>query len=413
MGASPAQKPLSFVTWRYGGTARRLAHASWMGGALWALVAIAIYGFTGHPIHHWGAAGVLFDRSFLFWLPILPIVATALALYRREALVDARVVDGSLEFVDGVTSTKRRVERSSIASGWLVAPTATSAAVELTLKSGNTVRVSVAGAEAGEAMLAELGVAARQKTAKTILGPRWPAALAGMVGAIVPIVTLLGSSWFAAGSVQNVLIPVICVLAGVLASSVAMPWSINVGVDGIALSRPLRATRFFAFDDIEEVTVMHRAVIARLKSGALEKFEIALGDEAVLTLRDRIHEARAARSLGISTEAYAALDPHGKSVDAWRASLLRLLGEGQSLRNQSISRDDLRAILVDAAAPTLRRLAAAVALLATKEPGAEEAVRVAAESAADERVRVVFERVLDGTLDDDNVRAVEAQARAR
>jgi hypothetical protein len=191
---------------------------------------------------------------------------------------------------------------------------------------------------------------------------------------------------------------------------VATP-DVVVGTDGVSFRRGFRE-RFFSFAELEEVRVGAYGVhfVLRDRKSPLLFSMTGVSNARIEALKLRIREAMDARSAA-PTLTLDKLDRAGRSVPEWRASLAALARRGVDYRATGLSAEDLDALLTSPDATPERRLAAAVALSASKHPGAPDRIRIAAAQCASERLRIALEKVGEGEEDDGAIaEALEAFA---
>jgi hypothetical protein len=116
-------------------------------------------------------------------------------------------------------------------------------------------------------------------------------------------------------------------------------------------------------------------------------------------LADRIADAMALTRHGGSPTVAELLDRGGRSLEAWRAALGRLLQRGAQYRSAAISDDDVLGVLEDPAARPALRIGAALALRESADPDARRRVRIAAAACADEETRAALEAAAEDHLD--------------
>jgi hypothetical protein len=202
-------------------------------------------------------------------------------------------------------------------------------------------------------------------------------------------------------------------LAALLQLLVATP-DVVVGTDGVSFRRDFRE-RFFSFAELEDVRMVAYGVrfVLRDRVSPLLFSLTGVSNARIEALRLRIREAMDAKSLAPALT-LDRLDRAGRSIAEWRASLAALARRGVDYRGTGLSAEDLDALLTSPDATPERRLAAAVALSASKHPGAPERIRIAAAQCASERLRIALEKVGEGEEDDAAIaEALEAFAPAQ
>jgi hypothetical protein len=308
---------------------------------------------------------------------------------------------------DELVIERRRSERRlplSTVRGGIIVPTRDRVSVELHLSSGDHVTATVADIAEAEALLRELRVdVANQRCRLQIADPA--AALVVSMGAPFGLalygMLFLIPFWMRFPS-QLTLVLVIglyALLAALVRSIIAVP-EITVGTDGLAFQKGLGET-FVPFAELADVRLAAHGVRLVRRDGRqlLVRSIAAVSPTRFEALKLRIREVMAARDAA-PTQGLAQLDRGGRTVPEWRASLAALARRGADYRAVGLSTEDLEALLASPDATAERRLAAALALSASKHPGAPERIRIAAAQCASERLRVAMEKTSEGEEDD-------------
>lgn len=186
---------------------------------------------------------------------------------------------------------------------------------------------------------------------------------------------------------------------------------ITIGREGVFLRRRV-GREFYSWDDVADAGARNGELHLLLRGGATVRLWCNPDESWVLpALVDRVREARDAyRVVAAGGNALTALDRNGREFGAWKASLVELARErGSGYREQALTRDQLRAVLDDAAADTERRIAAAIALSYADGADGPTHVRVAADTAADPALREVLTRVAARTEEEALVTAALAR----
>jgi hypothetical protein len=192
---------------------------------------------------------------------------------------------------------------------------------------------------------------------------------------------------------------------------------VRVGEDGIWIGRPLWR-RFIPIADVESVS--------RLYAGAGQTFddkeqlvglELHLGGgrpSIRLPMHGRgaiileVEQAIAKSIAGARRGAVRAIDVlgrAGRSVDAWKTDLAKLLLQPAGFRDAALSRDDIEGVLSDPYSPAEQRLGAALALRAAGDDHALARIRIAADESAHVGLRGALLRI---AADDDASGEVES-----
>jgi hypothetical protein len=214
----------------------------------------------------------------------------------------------------------------------------------------------------------------------------------GSAGALMAVGAAFGVAWF------------------LVISRFGVPDRVIVGHDGIALEGPRRA-RFLPYDRILDATPAVDGVALHLDDGThafLRLLKPRVGRPLDLGLRRRDHllariqaELTARRGGEAEPLGAALLDRQGRSVAAWRRALQELCArEDAGYRKASIDPDHLLRILEARDTSTERRVSAALALSATRDPGLRRRVRVVIDTCADEELRAAIEAAAEGAPDE-------------
>jgi hypothetical protein len=291
----------------------------------------------------------------------------------------------------------------------------------LVMKDGRVLVVQVESAAVGERLLRATGVAAAERVLRfplaslasqvpggTLLGgalvvafgSAFAIALAAVVRTIRdPDYPLLGTF------IQVTLLAILSVAVFVVTSALRRREAV-VGTDGIAYKRTLR-TGFIPYGALASVLLDKRGVRLVRKDGRrmlLRTRGWALGPPAEAQGRVLVERIRAAmmstgtRTKPLAQAALDRLDRNGRSREAWREDLGRLLSNEGDYRRTRISPEALGAVIEDAAAPVERRVAAAVALAACEGEEARRRVRIAVRACADEDLQAALEAAAEGEI---------------
>jgi hypothetical protein len=316
--------------------------------------------------------------------------------------------------------SERRFPATAVLGGVIV-PERNRVTVEVQLAGGDQLNVRVADLSAAEALLRELRVDVGNQRCRVQIADRTAAR-------VVSLMAPLTIGYFAAiysGMVFReqlshlsgnlfLVVAVACyaLLTTLIRTLIATP-DVTVGTDGLAFRRGLRE-RFIPFTDLEDVRLdgLGLRILLRNRRRMLLFSMVGVSPARMDALKLRIREAIALRgaapSLGLAN-----LDRAGRSIAEWRAALAALARRGVDYRGAGLSAEDLEALLVSPDATAERRLAAAVALSASKHPGAPERIRIAAAQCASERLRIALEKLGEGEEDDAAIaEALEGEAAA-
>ncbi len=309
---------------------------------------------------------------------------------------------------------RRDIARDRVEAGWLVHD-AEGAEVELRLRNGDELSVSVASPEEAEAVLDAVGVdPSKRALSMQMGGPELNVALA--MGSLVPgscvaslIAVTLGGIVALPSASMGFLIFTLAALSVPLSLRAFGPPRVQVGRDGVSVRRGFRAW-FASFEEISHVSMRGYSLVLHLRDGS-ERVISGFGTRASRrqALGDRIAagvlEAHAPRDLSARL---TALDRNGRTIEEWRAALREVLTEREAYRSTGLTRDEVVAALEDPHATPDRRIGAAYALSFADKEQAGQRVRVAVETIAHEPVRVALTRAADGALDEESVTAATA-----
>jgi hypothetical protein len=353
----------------------------------------SLFSWATNALDVWVAA---FPLALLSFLAGRDLVGSSGEL-RREG--DELVVQGP--------RGERRMPFSAVLGG-IIVPGRDWATVELRLTDGNMITARVADLQAAQALLRELRVDVANQRCRVQLADRAAALVVALCTPVVPV-------FFAALYIESVWAPLFKVAghnllwllyiglyamcAALLRGVIALP-DVTVGTDGLAFRRGLRE-RFIPFADLADVRVGALGVKLLYQDGRAQNLRAIAGvsPSRFDALKLRIAEALEARNAA-PRQGLEQLDRGGRAVPEWRAALAALARRGADYRAAGLSHEDLEGLLVSPDASAERRLAAAVALAASKHPSAPERIRVAAAQCASERLRIALEKVSEGEEDD-------------
>jgi hypothetical protein len=354
----------------------------------------ALLSSIGKALDLWMAAVPLVALSFLAGRDLVGSIGTL----RRE---------GDDLVIAGLYGGERRIPFSTVLGG-IIVPENNRGSVELLLADGNLITARVPDLPAAQALLRELRVDVAHQRCRVQLADR-TAAL------VVSLCTPFGAAFIGALYLEDLFRPLfagapgdlIWVLylgvyalgAAFLRRMIALP-DVTVGTDGLAFRRGLRE-RFVPFADLADIRIGALGVKLVYRDGRTQTLRAIAGvsPSRFEALKLRIAEALAARNAA-PKQGLEQLDRGGRPVPEWRASLAALARRGSNYRAAGLSPEDLEALLASPDASAERRLAAAVALSASKHPSAPERIRIAAAQCASERLRIAMEQVSVGDEDD-------------
>ncbi len=387
--------------------------------------AVASVALGSEPLGGW-VVGVVAGWALA---PILAVAAPIVSSVGSRQPANLRVEPDALVITQ--RSRARRVQRSRIEGGVLVpgAPPR----VELYLSGGDVLRVVMDDQATAESFLDALDLGARERRVRVELAEPWRrAALALVRVAVVALFWFLVLGWGVGAYERSYAekLPFIFMgpwMACIVGTIAAWSWlrrapSVVVGDDAVVVERGVGTTRH-AYTDLAAAWAEGRSLWLRDHEGRVTEVSGGLGlpgptaqgsTDTLRAVADRIMAARA-RAAGArpTAELGARLDRAGRTISEWREGLAALLDPTTSYRRQAVGPHEVASVLEDGAASPERRIGAALALVATGEPGARERVRVAAGLTAGEALRAARERAAEQEADDEALgRAVEAAARA-
>ncbi len=394
----PLQVPSNWVSLRRPSTAKAF---------LALVVALAAMALTFSDVRAVGGVGVLAAAAAL---------GAAIAWVGRGGGATLSVDGHGLDVAEGASHS--RFERGDVIEG-LVIPTSP-AKLQLRMRSGVVVEASLPSVEAADALLDHLALDPKGRAL------RFPAnaPFRQLVGAFGGV--MLGSY---IGFYLGILLAVIgltsaIALAVPLAAAFAAmgivstrPIEVRVGTDGLTLRGAFK-TRFIPFAELAAVRPFNNDPMLCYRDGRTEvvwNSAVSRSPELLAALLHRMDRALASNAEHDALMARAAvLERRGRTLDAWRAEVARLVDPAKGYRDLGLSRAEAEALLDDVRAPLEHRIAAAMALRALDDQEAPTRIRVAADGCASPEMREALQRAGDGTLDEAAVdRAVQAVERGR
>jgi len=216
------------------------------------------------------------------------------------------------------------VERKDIESAWIVRDGA-QPVVELRTKNGNVISTHVHSEDQAQRLLDVLGIAPDKRATSMLLGSPVVSAMIA-VGSLVPsscagtTLSLLIAQALSLPSAAMGFMMFALTAAGMpLALKLFAPPRVHVGNDGVSVGDG-DAQRFFAFADIESVSLTRTAVRLTLRDRRTQDIpSIGTPRARIDALVSRIHaglaDASAPRAL---SDRLALLDRDGRTVSEWR-----------------------------------------------------------------------------------------------
>lgn len=372
-------------------------------GVLSVALVIALFLFAPFAQH----LGAPFGLAVLL-APLLSYLAMRAA---RGDAADA----GSLEILDGTIEVRHGPVREGFSFDDIdgaVIREAVASHLEIGLRNGDVISVELSDVTEGNAIirrLTSLGLMRRQALRMTKPYLSWAplSTSAGLILFGLVLATNLATRFVGPSPLfRVVLFAGVVVWTWVIVHRRASP-GVTIARDGLTIARAFSA-RFIPWAAILRTELVHGLVVLRLRDGHL--IELTADERSPMTLAVLIDRGLA-RSRGSNVDAAtAALERDGRSIEAWRTSLLELTDDrgDTAYRAAQLSRATLEDVLDDPAAPAERRIGAALGLRAI-DPQCATRVRLAAESCANEHLRLALEKVAEDELD---VGAVEDAARA-
>jgi|LNFM01.1.fsa_nt_gb hypothetical protein len=299
----------------------------------------------------------------------------------------------------------RLVKRSELAGGW-VQRSSRGFEVALRTKRGNVLNLAVGSEPEGEAVLDALGVHPDKRALEMPLGSALrsilgaitsfvPASCAGTIGALT-----FESLFKLPSATTGLLIFALTALSMIAIAKVTAAPVIEVGVDGVSVSRPF-SSDFIPFSKIQRAAVNGNVIDVALVDGR-NRAIASMAERAVLdAIVERINQgATRARLRASPTARLAMLDREGRDFSAWLEHLKTLAVARDDYRYVTLTREELSAVLDDALASPERRIAAAYVLAQLDRGSVTERVRVVVEKSANDAVCRALERAAEGTLDE-------------
>lgn len=334
-----------------------------------------------------------------------------------------RSLDGALTVDDhGVTvgagARAMRFERGDIEEGMAI-PGALPK-VQLTLRGGARLEVTVGSLEAADALIDRVGLDPRRRALRfpaRALAKQAAGALGGvLLGSYIGF--YLGLLLIATGLPVVMLIGApMALIFGCLGAVSTRPIELRVGTDGITLRGAFK-TRFVPFAELSGVGENGGDPMLYYRDGHTEVIwnsAVSKRPELLAALQHRVNGALADNAGHAALTARAAtLERRGRPLSQWRDEVARVVDPTKGYREVGLSRRDAEELLDDVRSPIEHRIAAAMALRSLDGDDGRTRVRVAAEGCASPEMRAALERAGDGTLDEATLdRAVAAVEKGR
>jgi len=177
----------------------------------------------------------------------------------------------------------------------------------------------------------------------------------------------------------------------------------TIGTDGLRVERYFRQ-RFIPYARIKSIQVFGNELRLRVSRRRGSSGKPADRSHLVSITGDRVdmvmaafRRIQASRALLVAEEAATtmdALDPRGKGVPGWIASLVVLMTKSAgAYRHRAIPVESLLDILARPDVGVGPRIGAAIALKASGHEGAAEHIRAVSGRVASEKVRIALERI--------------------
>lgn len=227
-------------------------------------------------------------------------------------------------------------------------------------------------------------------------------------------VTLLAAGLATGATGLAVFGGVMLLLVGLAAAAFVrsvVPGLAVVGVDGVQIRYPGRK-RFHRYGAIESVGT--RAAGATIAVGG-ERIQLSTlsftgrddgrGAALAARLREAWTASRAAEGLEAHGEKLGLLDRRGRPLATWRDDLGKLALGAATYRAVRFDAEELARVVEDPAAPTERRVGAALALSAAPRTD----LRIATGATANESVRRALDAALEGDLEEAELEAALAE----
>lgn len=371
------------------------------------------------------AAGVMITPALIAALPLAIIIGVFLAITR---IFSAKPVieRGALAVRDGAVMVGNHAiaARDAITSGTVIPGAAEGVVVRLDRGHGAATELQVESVEAGRALLEKLGLDPAHAVARFPLlasDPRtWRRRMFFTLGTIFSLVAL---NFAVALAGLPFLIPLFIPFVILGALLMVFPSRAAVGTDGISVRRFGRE-EFISLDGIADAVVaegdrvfgaelavvrlldrdgaiVRELVVDQKKMGPFSEGIHAAIDARARALAQRINEVIALRHARDAAFDPATLARGDRPLDAWIRELRTYLTRATGFRDaQAPSHDALLAIVEDASASPIDRVAAAIVV----GPRERERVRIAASATAEAHLRVA----LEASLDDDEQKLASA-----
>jgi len=372
-------------------------------GAVIGPVALALVAGVAHAL----GSDTFSDVALVAWvvgwflgMPIATIAALIAGARYRQRARRVEVDDESLRLVaaDGrarIIPRRRLTGALAVASGSF----RDADVVEIGLASGDALHVELATLGAAHGLIGALGFGVAERRTVVPLGDGHDALAAGCWGVILgALVTTLSTCALLSMSsgYSAAVLGAIFVGASLLFARLLAPKRLVIGTDGLLVERSF-GSRFVPLASVLGVEVRKRGL-------TLVFDERGAGREIALTsntsprshaLRERIVDAVASAARGGPEATSALIARGGRSLDAWREALRKLVGGG-GYRGESVALDALLRAAESGDTPAEQRLGAAMAIGLADDAAAKQKLRIAAEGIANETMRAAMAAAAEG-----------------
>jgi hypothetical protein len=277
------------------------------------------------------------------------------------------------------------------------------AALVLDLSDDRRVTIAVDERDAAE-ILAALRLEPQAKRVTMRIGsPTLPLVLGGLGIGLGPLFLMLSwavipTQWMSAADGAH--IPLLLgfgIGVALLLARLAAPAELTIGTDGIHVRRRLRG-QFIAYGRLASSGLSGKTLVFSVRPVTGDPARVgwihlegATFDQ-VLVAHGRIEAARHAPPGREGSEALEALDPQGKTVEAWMAELRELADPRRATyRRATLGAESLLDVLDQPDADIGSRIGAAVALRLGDHEGAAKRILLAAASVANDEARAALE----------------------
>jgi len=274
--------------------------------------------------------------------------------------------------------------------------------LELRFTNGKGVQIEIPHLQHPTALLDAVSVPSQKRVYVARLGldpakSLTPWLLAGFVSVVATAAFLLSAS---SAAMALWILPFVASIVFWIARSFEERGELAVTREGVTLQRP-GSRQFLHHGGLRDVRVDPDRLRLFTDNGREISSRIdgidSAGRQAIESWVQMGRQQFAGASAG--TDAFAALDRHGRSIDAWREALRTILHQEGLYRRAPITADDLAQLLTNPHAPAERRIAAAFVLSQNQTVTTHKQIRFAAESSSSQPMRIALRGLADERIE--------------